>query len=95
MVNAGVRTPSEDPQVEKPPVFAGSMQPDINFMGFDIPADQVVGGGVGGYYLVIQQHPTEPRFGAPHRSVRRQREIICRSAPARPPASRSTVCNGG
>ncbi|MGE0258840.1 MAG: hypothetical protein AB7T18_08800, partial [Alphaproteobacteria bacterium] len=63
VVNAGVRAPSEDPETEKLPVFAGSMPPDINFMGFDIPADQVVTGGVGGYYLVIQQHPTEPRFG--------------------------------
>ena len=43
VVTGGVRTPSEDPQVEKPPVFAGAMQPDINFLGFDIPAEQVVG----------------------------------------------------
>ena len=63
VVTAGVRTPSELSEDEKLPVFAGSMPPDINFMGFNIPADEVVGGGVGGYYLVIQQHPTEPRFG--------------------------------
>ena len=63
VVTAGGRAPSEVPEDEKLPTFAGSMQPDINFLGFDIPADEVVSGGVGGYYLVIQQHPTEPRFG--------------------------------
>ena len=62
----GARVPSETPVDERFPVFAGSMQPDINFMGFDITAEEVSGSGgghAGGYYLVIQQHPTEPRFG--------------------------------
>jgi hypothetical protein len=62
------RTPSLDPADEKLPVFTGSAEPDINFVGFDVPADQVAGGAADhpqGYYLVIQQHPTEPRFGLP------------------------------
>jgi hypothetical protein len=58
------RTPSEDPSLEKQPVFACSMQPDIAFFGFDVTADQATGAdGGSGYYVVIQEHPTEPRFG--------------------------------
>ncbi len=81
----GARAPSETPVDEKLPVFAGAMQPDINFFGFDVTADEVSGSGgghAGGYYLVIQQHPTEPRFGldtgvsagnASHLSIARRR----------------------
>lgn len=58
------RTPSENPADEKLPVFACSMQPDIAFFGFDVTADQATGAdGGSGYYVVIQEHPTEPRFG--------------------------------
>ncbi len=63
---SGKRIPSEDATKEKPPVFTGAMQPDITFFGFGITPDQVVGAGTAtdqGYYVVIQQHPTEPRFG--------------------------------
>jgi hypothetical protein len=62
----GTRVPSEDVATEKLPVFAGSVQPDINFFGFNVTSAQAVGTGTGtdqGYYVVIQQHPTEPRFG--------------------------------
>jgi hypothetical protein len=62
----GTRVPSEDVATEKLPVFAGAVQPDINFFGFNITSAQAVGTGTGtdqGYYVVIQQHPTEPRFG--------------------------------
>lgn len=61
-----VRKPSKEPQDEKHPVFRGSMQPDVTFFGFDLTVDQVVGTGVGddqGYFIVIQEQPTEPRFG--------------------------------
>jgi hypothetical protein len=62
------RTPSIDPADEQLPVFSGAAEPDINFIGFAVPADQVANGSPNhpqGYYLVIQQHPTEPRFGLP------------------------------
>jgi len=68
VANAGGRTPSLDPADEKLPVFSGGAEPDINFVGFNVPADQVAKGSPDhpqGYYLVIQQHPTEPRFGLP------------------------------
>ncbi|MEP6732763.1 MAG: hypothetical protein ABJE10_19115 [bacterium] len=59
----GVRTPSMVDTDELFPVFSGAMQPDVSFFGFDItPAFALTGNG-NGYYLVIQEHPTEPRFG--------------------------------
>jgi hypothetical protein len=68
IASGGGRAPSIDPADEKLPVFSGAAEPDINFVGFDVPADQVANGSPDhphGYYLVIQQHPTEPRFGLP------------------------------
>jgi hypothetical protein len=46
------------------PIFNGALEPDVNFAGFPIaPAAAVGGAGNAGYYVVIQEHPTEPRFG--------------------------------
>ena len=46
------------------PIFNGAMEPDITFVGFPIaPAAAIGGPGNPGYYVVIQEHPTEPRFG--------------------------------
>jgi hypothetical protein len=44
------------------PIFRGSMQPDVTFFGFPVTADDAIRTH-GGYYVVIQEHPTEPRFG--------------------------------
>jgi hypothetical protein len=56
--------PDEDPAHEKLPIFSGSMQPDVSFFGFPITTATAIGTGGGlGYYVVIQEHPTEPRFG--------------------------------
>jgi hypothetical protein len=64
MVN-GVRTPSTDPADEVHPSFRGSLQPDVSFFGFDLTVEAVVGGsgGQSGYFIVLQEQPTEPRFG--------------------------------
>ena len=44
------------------PIFNGAMEPDINFAGFPIAPGVAIGGrGNPGYYVVIQEHPTEPR----------------------------------
>jgi hypothetical protein len=60
----GARAPSIDPVDEVQPAFRGAMQPDISFFGFDLTTAQVTGSdGKPGYYIVIQEHPTEPRFG--------------------------------
>jgi hypothetical protein len=60
---------SRDPQLgtqERYPLFRGSFEPDVAFFGFNLSEDQVRGGGETGdpgWFFVIQQHPTEPRFG--------------------------------
>jgi len=62
--SAGTRTPDLDPAHELFPAFRGEMKPDISFFGFDITPKAAQGSdGTAGYYIVIQEHPTEPRFG--------------------------------
>jgi hypothetical protein len=56
--------PDELPAHEIPPIFSGSMPPDVSFFGFPVSTDAATGAAGGlGYYVVIQEHPTEPRFG--------------------------------
>ena len=57
--------PDITPAHEIPPIFSGSMKPDVAFFGFPVTVQAAIGGpGVGaGYYVVIQEHPTEPRYG--------------------------------
>ena len=46
------------------PILNGSMEPDVTFIGFPIAPAAAVGSGTNpGYLVVIQEHPTEPRFG--------------------------------
>ena len=60
----GFRSPSPATQDETYPIFSGALQPDLFFFGFPLAAAAVTGSdGSAGYYIVIQEHPTEPRFG--------------------------------
>jgi len=43
------------------PMFAGSFPPDISFVGFDLREDDLDDGH--GWFFVLQEQPTEPRFG--------------------------------
>jgi hypothetical protein len=46
------------------PIFSGRLEPDIAFFGFDLTASAARGGGADlGWYFVLAEHPTEPRFG--------------------------------
>ena len=45
----------------KPPVFAGVLGSDIVFVGFDLTDADLLAGD--GWFFVLQQQPTEPRFG--------------------------------
>jgi hypothetical protein len=45
----------------RPPAFAGQFAPDITFVGFDLTFEEITEGD--GWFFVIQQQPTEPRFG--------------------------------
>ena len=46
---------------EKYPIFYGSLPPDLTFLGFDLEPDEVRNNS--NWYFVIQEQPTEPRFG--------------------------------
>jgi hypothetical protein len=45
----------------KTPVFAGTLGEDIAFAGFDLTDAELTAGD--GWFFVLQQQPTEPRFG--------------------------------
>jgi hypothetical protein len=55
---------SSDLSKEIYPLFRGTLSPDITFLGFPLTETDVTTGGSGyGYFFVLQQQPTEPRFG--------------------------------
>ncbi|HKS10897.1 MAG TPA: hypothetical protein VJS13_15210 [Pyrinomonadaceae bacterium] len=57
---------SRKPEDEKHPVFRGTLKPDITFVGFDLSENEALGkapNDPNGWFFVIQQQPTEPRFG--------------------------------
>ncbi len=56
----GRLTLSSDPKDEKHPLFRGTL-PDATFLGFDLTRADVIADP--GWFFVIQQQPTEPRFG--------------------------------
>lgn len=48
------------------PLFRGTLKPDVTFLGFPLTRDEARGDeavGDHGWFFVIQQQPTEPRFG--------------------------------
>ncbi|HKQ04853.1 MAG TPA: hypothetical protein VJ464_06960 [Blastocatellia bacterium] len=55
----------DKPEDEKHPIFFGKMKPDVTFVGFgDLTAAQAKGSDADpGWFFVIQEQPTEPRFG--------------------------------
>lgn len=57
----GQRQPSQDADAEVDPLFRGSLPPDVTFIGFNLTREQITAGE--GYFIVIQEQPTEPRFG--------------------------------
>ena len=49
------------PPLDAYPIFRGSVEPDVTFVGFDLTEADVETGD--GWFFVLQQQPTEPRFG--------------------------------
>ena len=46
------------------PMFSGRLEPDIAFFGFDLSIGRARGGTNNlGWFFVLAEHPTEPRFG--------------------------------
>jgi hypothetical protein len=58
VVSDGVRAPGPD---ETDPIFFGLIEPDVALFGFDL--DPAVARGDPGWFFVLQEHPSEPRFG--------------------------------
>src|SRR4029453_11748281 len=52
---------SSNPSDERQPLFRGTLEPDITFLGFDLKREDAIADP--GCFFVIQQQPTEPRFG--------------------------------
>jgi hypothetical protein len=51
---------------ERHPLFRGSLTPDVTFLGFNLTEAEAKGEpphNPSGWFFVIQQQPTEPRFG--------------------------------
>jgi len=51
----------QNPASIEMPVFGGKLDPDITFVGFDLTEEQI--SPEPGWFFVIQEQPTEPRFG--------------------------------
>jgi hypothetical protein len=54
----------KDPPLDadlRPPMFGGQFAPDITYVGFNLTFEEITQGD--GWFFVIQQQPTEPRFG--------------------------------
>jgi hypothetical protein len=50
--------------VEKYPLFRGSLEPDVTFLGFDLSRDEATGSDADpGWFFVLQEQPSAPRFG--------------------------------
>ena len=64
VLDGGVRTLGT---TQKLPLFQGRLDPDISFYGFDLVPAQAKGTesptGHQGWYFVLAEHPSEPRFG--------------------------------
>jgi hypothetical protein len=50
-----------DPAVESHPLFRGTLKPDVTFLGFALTDKEAIADP--GWFFVIQEQPTEPRFG--------------------------------
>jgi hypothetical protein len=57
---------STDTTKERHPLFRGTLKPDVTFLGFRLSDTEALGeppNDPNGWFFVIQQQPTEPRFG--------------------------------
>ncbi|WP_405775998.1 hypothetical protein [Streptomyces sp. NBC_01538] len=59
--SGGTRKPGPVDEAALLPVFAGRLEPDVTFLGFDVSAEAARSDP--GYYVVFQEQPTEPCFG--------------------------------
>ncbi|HEX8111979.1 MAG TPA: hypothetical protein VF516_29810, partial [Kofleriaceae bacterium] len=59
----GTPIPAPGPE-ERYPEFRGTIDPDITYLGFQLGVDEARGGnGALGWFFILQEQPTAPRFG--------------------------------
>jgi hypothetical protein len=59
---------------EQLPLFRGRIEPDITFLGFKLTDEEARGGATSrGWFFVIQEQPTAPRFGL---DVTREKPLV-------------------
>ena len=59
-----IDNPDLDDSTWLPPLFRGLLLPDVTFIGFNLTVAEARGDtGGAGWWFVIAQQPTEPRFG--------------------------------
>ena len=61
VMQAGKRVLSTVALDEVHPIFRGNLEPDVTFLGFPLTPAEVIASP--GWFFVLQQQPTEPRFG--------------------------------
>src|SRR5215208_1419897 len=61
VMQGGKRALSTNPLDEVHPMFRGTLEPDVTFLGFNLTPAEVT--ATPGWFFVLQQQPTEPRFG--------------------------------
>ncbi len=60
--------PLDGKHPERYPIFHGMLPPDLTFLGFDLPPDEMRGDqdpaqNKPGWFVILQQQPTQPRYG--------------------------------
>lgn len=58
--------------------FHGHLEPDITLVGFDLTVAEIQSGAVGdaGWWFVIAEHPTAPRFGLAEATTGTSRDVL-------------------
>jgi hypothetical protein len=70
----GNQVPAPGPQ-ELLPAFRGTIDPDVAYLGFEVPIEEARGDHGGpGWFFVIQEQPTAPRFGLDEPEVTQENE---------------------
>jgi hypothetical protein len=60
------RSSEQEEEIITEPTFRGNIHPDIMFFGFDMSLEELRGNNTAenpGHFLVLQEQPSEPRFG--------------------------------
>jgi hypothetical protein len=72
--DGGNLVPAPGPE-EHYPAFRGTIDPDVTYLGFEVPIEEARGDDGGpGWFFVIQEQPAAPRFGLDDREDAQENE---------------------